>query len=159
MRHKDEIPVLVAGIKDELSKLETLVQKLSSQKNRTKKEEVAESAALRLHNFYTGCERIFKLIATEVNGGVSHELDWHKRLLTQVALEIDGIRPAVISPQMRKNLEELLRFRHLVRNIYGFESDAGRIDYLINLTAGVFPRFKKEVEKFVAFLTAIFNES
>ncbi len=37
MRHKDEIPVLAAEIKDELSKLETLVQKLSSQKSRTKK--------------------------------------------------------------------------------------------------------------------------
>ena len=118
MRHKNEIPILVAEIKDELLKLKTLVEKLSDQRNRTKEEEVSESAALRLHNFYTGCERIFKLIASEVNGGVPHELDWHKRLLTQVALEIDGIRPAVISPQTRKNLEELLRFRHVVRNIY-----------------------------------------
>ena len=39
MRHKEEIPVLVAEIKDELSKLEILVQKLSSQKNRTKEAE------------------------------------------------------------------------------------------------------------------------
>ena len=70
MRHKEEIPVLVAEIKDELSKLEILLQKLSSQKNTTEEEEIAESAALRLHNFYTGCERIFKLIASEVNGGV-----------------------------------------------------------------------------------------
>ena len=70
MRHKEEIPLLVAEIKDELSKLEILVQKLSSQKNTTEEEEIAESAALRLHNFYTGCERIFKLIASEVNGGV-----------------------------------------------------------------------------------------
>ena len=157
MRHKDEIPVLVAEIKDELSKLDILVQKLSSQKNRTKEEEVAESAALRLHNFYTGCERIFKLIASEVNGGVSHELDWHKRLLTQVALEIDGIRPAVISLLTRKHLEELLRFRHVVRNIYGFELEAERIEDLINLTAGIHPRFTKEIEKFIAFLMAIYN--
>ncbi len=159
MRHKDEIPVLVAVINDELSKLKILVQKLSSQKKRTKKEEVAESAALRLHNFYTGCERIFKLIASEVNGSVSHELDWHKRLLTQVALEIDGIRPAVISSRTRKEFEELLRFRHVVRNIYGFELDADRIDYLIDLTADIFPRFTNEIEKFMAFLKAIYNES
>jgi len=157
MQHKNEIPILVAEIKDELLKLKTLVQKLSSQRNRTKEEEVSESAALRLHNFYTGCERIFKLIASEVNGGVSHELDWHKRLLTQVALEIDGIRPAVISLQTRKDLEELLRFRHVVRNIYGFELEATRIEELIKLTSGIYPRFRKEIEKFIAFLLAIYD--
>ena len=91
MRNKEEIPVLVAEIKDELSKLDILSQKLSSQVNRTNKEEIAESAALRLHNFYTGCERIFKLIVSEVNGGVPHELDWHNRMLTQVSLEIAAV--------------------------------------------------------------------
>jgi hypothetical protein len=60
MRSKEDIPVLIAEIKDELSKLETLVNKLSGQKDRTEDDEVTESAALRLHNFYTGCERIFK---------------------------------------------------------------------------------------------------
>jgi len=157
MRRKNEIPVLVAEIKDEVLKLEILVQKLLSQKNRTGEEEVAESAALRLHNFYTGCERIFKLIASEVNGGVSHELDWHKRLLTQVALEIDSVRPAVISLQTRKDLEELLRFRHVVRNIYGFELEAKRIEDLINLATGVHRRFVKEIETFIDFLMAIYN--
>jgi hypothetical protein len=44
MQHKNEIPILVAEIKDELLKLKTLVQKLSSQRNRTKEEEVSESA-------------------------------------------------------------------------------------------------------------------
>ena len=157
MRNKEEIPVLVAEIKDELSKLDILSQKLSSQVNRTNKEEIAESAALRLHNFYTGCERIFKLIVSEVNGGVPHELDWHKRLLTQVSLEIEDIRPAVISHKTRKDLEELLRFRHIVRNIYGFELKPERIETLIALTISLFPRFTKEIENFMAFLIGIYN--
>jgi len=157
MRNKEEIPVLVAEIKDELSKLDILLQKLSSQVNRTNKEEIAESAALRLHNFYTGCERIFKLIVSEVNGGVPHELDWHKRTLTQVSLEIEDIRPAVISLKTRKDLEELLRFRHIVRNIYGFELKPERIETLIALTISLFPRFTKEIENFMAFLSGIYN--
>ena len=157
MRNKEEIPVLVAEIKDELSKLDILSQKLSSQVNRTNKEEIAESAALRLHNFYTGCERIFKLIVSEVNGGVPHELDWHKRMLTQVSLEIEDIRPAVISLKTRKDLEELLRFRHVVRNIYGFELKPERIETLIALTTSLFPRFTKEIENFMAFLIGIYN--
>jgi hypothetical protein len=157
MRNKEEIPVLVAEIKDELSKLDILSQKLSSQVNRINKEEIAESAALRLHNFYTGCERIFKLIVSEVNGGVPHELDWHKRMLTQVSLEIEDIRPAVISLKTKNDLEELLRFRHIVRNIYGFELKPERIQTLITLTLSLFPRFTKEIENFMAFLVGIYN--
>ncbi len=157
MQNKEEIPVLVAEIKDELSKLDMLSQKLSSQVNRTNKEEIAESAALRLHNFYTGCERIFKLIVSEVNGGVPHELDWHKRMLTQVSLEIEDIRPAVISLKTRKDLEELLRFRHIVRNIYGFELKPERIETLISLATSLFPRFTKEIENFMTFLIGIYN--
>ena len=159
MRNKEEIPVLVAEIKDELSKLDILSQKLSSQVNRTNKEEIAESAALRLHNFYTGCERIFKLIVSEVNGGVPHELDWHKRMLTQVSLEIEDIRPAVISHKTRKDLEELLRFRHIVRNIYGFELKPERIETLIALTISLFPRFTKEIKNFMAFIMEIYNRA
>ena len=29
-----------------------------------------ESLALKLHNFYTGCERIFQIVASELNGGL-----------------------------------------------------------------------------------------
>jgi hypothetical protein len=159
MRNKEEIPVLVAEIKNELSKLEILSQKLASQQSRIHEEEVAESAALRLHNFYTGCERIFKLIVSEVNGVVPNELDWHKRMLTQVSLEIKDIRPAVISSKTKKDLEELLRFRHIVRNIYGFELKPERIEALIVLTTSLSPRFTKEIEKFMTFLTGIYNDA
>ena len=159
MRNKKELQVLVAEINDELSKLEELAGKLSSQKGRTGDDEVAESSALRLHNFYTGCERIFKLIASGVNGGVSTDIDWHKRLLNQVSIEIADLRPKVISPRTRFELEKLLRFRHLVRNIYGFELESDRVEELLNLTLDLFPRFKKEIEAFAEFLTQIYKHA
>jgi hypothetical protein len=157
MRKKEEIPVLVAEIKNELQKLEILTEKISSQVSRINDQEIAESAALRLHNFYSGCERIFRLIASEVNGGVPQDLDWHKRLLTQVGLEIEMIRPPVISPQTRKDLEELLKFRHIVRNLYGFELEPKRIKPLISLTTSLYPRLADEIEKFIAFLMGVYN--
>ena len=157
MQKKEEIPVLVAEIKDELAKLNMLAGKLSSQMSRLTNEEIAESAALRLHNFYTGCERIFRLIASEVNGGVPQDLDWHKRLLTRVGLEIENIRPAVISSQTRKDLEELLKFRHIVRNLYGFELEPKRIKPLIVLTTSLYPHLADEIEKFAAFLMEVYN--
>lgn len=159
MLNKEKIPVLVAEIKNELAKLEKLVQRLSTQAGRVDDEEISESAALRLHNFYTGCERIFKLIASEVNGILSQNLGWHKRLLNQVALEVPGIRPAVVSPATRTVLEELLNFRHVIRNIYGFELKPERIEELVALAVAVFPQFAGEIETFNAFLLEMSKQS
>jgi uncharacterized protein YutE (UPF0331/DUF86 family) len=159
MLNKKEIPVLVAEINDELTKLEKLANRLATQQGRVDDEEISESAALRLHNFYTGCERIFKLIATEVNGVLSQSLDWHKRLLNQVALEVAGIRPAVISAETRRDLEALLNFRHVVRNIYAFELKPERVEELVKLTIALYPKFAKEIGIFTAFLMDVFNQA
>ncbi|MDZ7292517.1 MAG: hypothetical protein ONB44_22775 [candidate division KSB1 bacterium] len=159
MLNKKEIPVLVAEINDELAKLEKLAQRLATQQGRVDDEEISESAALRLHNFYTGCERIFKLIAVEVNGALSQSLDWYKRLLNQAALEVTGIRPAVISAETRKDLEELLNFRHIVRNIYAFELKSERIEELIELTTVLFPRFAREIAAFTGFLMKVYQQT
>jgi len=159
MLNKEKIPVLVVEIKNELAKLEKLVQRLATQAGRVDDEEISESAALRLHNFYTGCERIFKLIASEVNGVLSQNLDWHKRLLNQMALEVPGIRPAVISPATRTVLEELLNFRHVIRNIYGFELKPERVEELVAITIDLFPRFVSEIETFNAFLLDILDQN
>ncbi len=72
-----------------------------------------ENFALKLHNFYTGCERIFQLVATELNGGLPTGSDWHRRLLDRMNAEREG-RPAVISASMTVKLQEYLGFRHVV---------------------------------------------
>jgi len=159
MLNKEKIPVLVVEIKSELAKLEKLVQRLATQQGRVDDEEISESAALRLHNFYTGCERIFKLIASEVNGIGSQNPDWHKRLLNQMALEVPGIRPAVISPATRTVLEELLNFRHVIRNIYGFELKPERVEELVVIAIALFPAFAVEIEAFNTFLLDVLKQS
>ncbi len=158
MLNKKEIPILVAEIRNALSKLEKLVHRLATQQGRVDDEEISESAALRLQNFYSGCERIFKMIASEVNGVLSQDFDWHKRLLNQVSLEIPGIRPAVISAETQKDLDDLLLFRHLVRNIYSYELKPERIDELVKLTVNLFPKFAGDIEAFNAFLIGALNQ-
>jgi len=43
---------------------------------------------------------------------------WHQLLLEQMASEIGGVRPAVISDATRQALDEYRGFRHVVRNVY-----------------------------------------
>jgi len=158
MKKESNIPVLIAEIKDEMAKLRWLKEKLERlPKIDSQKEEMVESAALKLHNFYTGCERIFQLIAREVNGGLPEGYDWHKRLLAQMSLDIEGIRPAVISQQTSRDLEELLAFRHIVRSIYGYELDAERVDLLVKKAVSLSPTLEMEIEKFCDSLQQLYD--
>jgi len=77
-----------------------------------------ESVALNLHGFYSGLERLFELIARHVDRALPAGEGWHHDLLQQMSREIAETRPAVISPESASRLDELRRFRHLVRNVY-----------------------------------------
>ncbi len=97
-----------------------------------------ENLALELHNFYTGCERIFQTVAAELNGAPPGDalsesergFDQHRRLLDRMGVAW-GDRPAVLSGDSIDGLREFLALRHVVRNRYGFEIDEERIERLI----------------------------
>jgi hypothetical protein len=157
---KERIPDLISEIKDELALLESLIVDIGETakdlpKTQKKKRVYEESLALKLHNFYTGCERIFQKIADDLNGGTSHSLDWHKRLLKSMSLEIEKIRPPVISKGTEKSLAEYLAFRHVVRNIYGFEIDSERLRSLVVKSRKMHDKFRKEVNAFLDFLRTL----
>ncbi|MBI4687711.1 MAG: hypothetical protein HY756_08000 [Nitrospirae bacterium] len=154
---KEMLPDLIAELQDELELLGHLAADIEDvnkckPKSQRAKAVYEESLALKLHNFYTGCERIFQKIADDINGGVPSSFDWHKRLLKSMSLEIENIRPAVISKSTLRMLEDFLAFRHVIRNIYGFEIDTERLQALINNMQGAYLMFKKDIDKFIVFL-------
>ena len=110
-----------------------------------------ENQGLKLHSFYTGCERIFQIVSSELNGALPTGYDWHKRLLERMAVAHAG-RPAVISPQTAQSLQKYLSFRHVIRNIYGYELEANRIAQLIDEYNLIWPQFETEVREFVLWL-------
>jgi hypothetical protein len=113
-----------------------------------------ENFALKLHNFYSGCERIFQLVAVELNGGLPSGNDWHRRLLDRMQAEREG-RPAVISGGMASKLQEYLGFRHVVRSLYGYELDPDRIAKLVNRYPGVWHQFEREIQVFIEWLRSL----
>ena len=154
---RERIPDLISEIQDEMRMLEVLVKGIretavSLPKNAEKRKIYEESLALKLHNFYTGCERNFQKIASDINGGVPASMDWHRRLLKSMSLEIDKIRPPVISKNTEKGLEEFLAFRHVIRNIYGFEIESERLHRLTGRAAKIWGALKKDLKLFIHFL-------
>jgi hypothetical protein len=85
--------------------------------------------------------------------------EWHKRLLSQMALAVDEVRPAVITLDTEKDLAELLAFRHVVRNLYGYELKVERVESLAQLALRAFPRFAREVREVLDFLRELYQRS
>ncbi|VXD21758.1 conserved hypothetical protein [Planktothrix serta PCC 8927] len=110
-----------------------------------------ESLALKLHNFYTGCERIFQLIVSELNGSLPSSFDWHKRLLNRMSIEREGL-PAVLTSDTVVRLNEYLGFRHIVRNLYGFELDPNRLEKLVEHYPTVWHQVNFELREFINWL-------
>jgi hypothetical protein len=106
-------------------------------------------AASFLSDFYMAAERIFKLLARVIDRELPQGDDWHKQLLRQMSVEFVEIRPAVIDKRLYRSLEEYLKFRHLVRYIYGFQLDYQRFEYLIDNFAQVAGELERQVLSFL----------
>ena len=111
-----------------------------------------DSAALNLHGFYAGLERLFELIASVVDDRPPQGAKWHQVLLDQMADEVPHERPAVISEETRAALDEYRSFRHIVRNVYTFRFDPTRVQSLVERLPGVFEQARQELLSFAAFL-------
>lgn len=130
-----ELSELAADIEAELARLKRLEADIQHVVDEVRADPAhadlfRENLALKLHNFYTGIERIFQIVASEVNGALPTGYDWHKRLLERMAQDREG-RLSVISAETAAVLDTYLAFRHAVRNIYGFELEHERIDRLV----------------------------
>ncbi len=83
--------------------------------------------AVALHHYYGAAESIFERVARCFEGAPDPGSRWHQDLLERMALDLTGIRPALVSPGTRVALRELLGFRHFFRDAYAVTLDAGRL--------------------------------
>lgn len=111
-----------------------------------------DAAALSLHGFYSGAERLFEWIARQVDGALPQGPSWHRELLGQMALNVPGIRPPVLQNATVKLLEEYLGFRHVVRNLYVWEMDPAKVKRLIERLPQTIQAAEKDLTAFGRFL-------
>jgi hypothetical protein len=111
-----------------------------------------DSVALSLHDFYNGLERIFERIAVNVDEFKPGSINWHQEILKQMAIEIPNIRPAVISKDLKENLDEYRAFRHIVRNIYSHNFRTDKMKSLIENIDKLFNELENSIQIFCEFL-------
>jgi hypothetical protein len=146
--------LLLADIERECAQLKALVEELRQMGRLTgsaSRVEVRAAAGI-LHDFYTGAERLFARVAAALDGEVPKGEGWHQQLLGRMATPVEAVRPAVIDESLRRDLMEYLRFRHLFRNLYGFELETKRVVELAAKLPGRWQRLRNAVDQFVLFL-------
>lgn len=113
------------------------------------------SAALNLHDFYAGLERVFRLIAAQVEQSIPRDAEWHRELLRQMGTDVTGVRPAVLSGETISALDEYLRFRHVVRNVYAVSLELERIERLAERVRPLFEQVRDELLTFAEVLDGL----
>lgn len=155
--------VLAGRIRKELDDLERLVSRANramntAQKNPQDTDLYVDSASLNLHDVYSGFERIFRQIAATVDGNMPAGTEWHRELLEQMGLDLPRVRPPVLTAGSIQHLDQYLRFRHVVRNVYTFSLDPDRIGRLVNELGTVFAQTRQELLAFADFLEKVGTE-
>lgn len=118
-----------------------------------------DSVALNLHDVYVGFERLFEDIARRIDHSVPEGPHWHQELLDQMSTSISSTRPAVLSPDTRRQLERYQGFRHVVRNVYAADFDADQIEPLVRRLSPVVEAASAELAAFADTLEQIAAES
>jgi hypothetical protein len=156
--------VLAGRVRQELSELERVVDRVERAMQArhtaaTERDLLLDAAALNLHDVYSGLERIFAHIASDVDQSVPSGPDWHRELLRQMTVDLPGLRPRVLTVEMAASVEEYLRFRHVVRHVYAFELDPERVERLAGRLRPTFHTVSTTLVAFTAFLDGLARDA
>ena len=157
--HPEELLELRDDLRRERQRLARLVASLADLLPRLAAGgETVEAAALRLHSFYTGVERALLLVSRTVNGGTPRQGEgWHRRLLERMAMATE-LRPAVLREPTQRSLQEYLRFRHLVRNLYSDELRPEPIAVLLRELPAVWKALEADLVSLEGWLEGLVRE-
>jgi hypothetical protein len=107
-------------------------------------------------DYYT-CIETFLFRTSQIFENSLEQEKWHKSLLNKMALEIPGIRPAVIDKKSYELLDEFLRFRHFRRYYFNLSYDWDKIQLLLKKYDELHPLLLSDLHQFIEFLRTLSN--
>jgi len=152
------VKILIAEIDDDLKSIKKIEEQIDELYHSLEGNKVThkDKAALGyyLHNLYNACESILKRLAGFFENSVE-ETRWHTDLLKRMTLNIEGIRPPIISNGSYSLLNELRKFRHLFRHAYDYELRWEKLNDLVEEYKKGKCNFMQDMEKIKKLLNQL----
>ena len=144
---------------DELKKIKERIDRVWKKYNRENDEFYLDSVALNLHDYYSSLERIFEMVANELDESIPQGASWHQEMVKQMTIKIKNVRPALISKEIEEKLDEYRGFRHIVRNVYTYNFSSEKIGRLVDELDDVNNQLVEEIKIFIDFLEEVAETS
>lgn len=109
-----------------------------------------ESLAYQLHNLYCAYEDLFKIVAGFFENNIEERSKYHVELLKRMRLTIEGVRPALLSEESFRLLNNLRSFRHFFRHAYSYELDRRKVFIVLEDALMLKETFKSDLENFLS---------
>lgn len=146
---------IAADLENELTQLDQLLDELATLRQQLSSPPTSlelRAAGSILHDFYSGTERLFERVATAIDSSLPTGSNWHVELLDRMSYPIPGVRPSVISDDVRQRLSDYLRFRHVFRNVYGRQLRWSLLRPLADELPDVQRQLSADVRAFIAYV-------
>lgn len=167
---RKEFLVIATRLKEELENITNLINELTARGLTGSKKKIKsnllpdDTFMLRaigsiLHDFYIAVENIFETVAREIDEALPLGENWHRKLLQQMTLEIPEVRQPLLSKETAGKLDEFRAFRHVFRNVYGFNLSSERMVDLINKFPHTANCLAREVCDFIKTMKEVIPDS
>ena len=156
-----QIALFLADFDHQVSQIEKIYDLLETRlkilsKKKTVPESV-ESSGYWLHNLFCAYEDLFKIVSAFWENNIGNDGAFHRSLIRRMLLNIEGVRPALLSEKSFRHLDELRGFRHAFRHAYSYGLDGERVVYLFKKVmkekAGVLSELNAFRKKVASVLT------
>lgn len=149
---REKLATLKAEIRADLQTIQRIYDDLARQGDIITSQVQAIVVGYHLHNLYSAFEDIFERITETFENGISDAAHWQVQLLKRMALDIEGIRPRVLSAEAYACLDELRRFRHVFRSMYAASLDAGRLALVVQRAKHLRTVYQADLDRAIAYL-------
>ena len=151
---KEKLALLKSEIIDDNSRINRLINRFKDVWDGYKKQKeysLLVESAFTANQIYTGIERVFRNIAGAFENSIDEEL-WHRSLLERMRLDIEDIRPKLLSDESFECLIELLAFRHYFRHAYDSDINEDKFKIVASSILKLEVEFNKDIDRFIKFI-------